>query len=62
MSKKQATKTPKTPISARAGQFVGTYGPGAIKKLGRATGKGAVGFKRATGIFTKAMHQAMKDA
>lgn len=60
MSKKNARIKPD--LSVRAGRFVGKYGPGAAKKLGRATGKGAVVFKKATAKFSSAFMEGLKEA
>lgn len=60
-AKKQATKV-KDDISVRAGKFVGTYGPGAAKKLGRATGKGAKLFGRGARKFSKAFMEGLDEA
>jgi hypothetical protein len=61
VKKKQATKN-KADVSVRFGHFVGFYLPGAAKKLGRATGKGAVIAKRASGKFSTAFMEGFKEA
>jgi hypothetical protein len=59
---KKANKRVKEDISVRAGHFVGKYVPGAAKKLGRATGKGAVVAKNATAKFSTAFMEGFKEA
>jgi hypothetical protein len=59
---KKANKRVKEDVSVRAGRFVGKYVPGAAKKLGRATGKGAVIAKDASVKFSTAFMEGFKDA